>query len=90
MAALASRSAIQLTMAAACSMVAAAADHINRLRGPEAGLEGQGRRSAGLTNPKDGVDDGRTIERAQEGVGPATLACHMRPYVACLDLLLYM
>ena len=53
-------------------------------------LEAQGSGRAGLTIPTDGVDDGMTMGSAQEGVGPATLACRMRPYVACLDLLLYM
>ena len=53
-------------------------------------IEAQGSGRAGLTIPTDGVDDGRAMEKAQEGEGSAMLACRMRTYVACLDLLLYM
>ena len=52
--------------------------------------EDLGRHRAGLTIPTDDVDDEMTLRRAQEGDGSATLACRMRPYVACLGLLLYM
>ena len=52
--------------------------------------EGQRRHRAGLTIPTDDLDDEMTLKRAQEGDGSATLACRMRTYVVCLDLLLYM
>ena len=53
-------------------------------------LEAHGSGRAGLTIHTDGVDDSRTMGSAQEGDGSEALACRMRPYVACLNLLFYM